>query len=234
MDNRSNLILKNSVRDFIKTGKLITSRCLYNRFSFGIKPAMIRRELNRLDRMGYFTQLHTSGGRIPTNKAYRYFVNCIMKDEDFACKVDSKVIGMAVKELVSGRHDDLTKMLSEHLKLLSVTYNSKSETIFKRGLGSLFEENEYFNESREIKKIVEDFEMISDRLEGVTDKWRSQEMWPRVFVGKSPITKSRHLSVIAGKFRVKQGDVFVINIGPKRMNYEKSLYLINSLSGLLD
>ncbi|MEX2410223.1 MAG: hypothetical protein WD607_02425, partial [Candidatus Paceibacterota bacterium] len=82
MDPRTELILQKCIKDFIDTGRPITSDYLYENYEFGIKPAMIRRELSILDEEGYLEQIHTSGGRFPTNKAYQYFVNKVLEKEE--------------------------------------------------------------------------------------------------------------------------------------------------------
>ncbi|MEA2113612.1 MAG: heat-inducible transcription repressor HrcA, partial [Patescibacteria group bacterium] len=66
MTSRRKLILKISIDDFISNAHLITSGYLYNKYDFGIKPAMIRRELNELDKEKFLYQAHPSGGRVPT------------------------------------------------------------------------------------------------------------------------------------------------------------------------
>ena len=79
MRDRTQSILEASVREFIKTGKPITSEILYDVYDFGIKPAMIRLELGDLSSDGFFYQTHPSGGRYPTDKAYKYFVDSIIE-----------------------------------------------------------------------------------------------------------------------------------------------------------
>ena len=72
-------ILEASVRDFIETGNPVTSERLYRKYDFGIKPAMIRWELHDLAKQNYLCQNHPSGGRIPSDKAYKFFVEEIRK-----------------------------------------------------------------------------------------------------------------------------------------------------------
>ena len=66
-------ILEAVVRDFINTGVPVSSKRLFQDHGFEIKPATIRAELNQLTESGFLSQPHTSGGRIPTDKAYRLF-----------------------------------------------------------------------------------------------------------------------------------------------------------------
>lgn len=76
-DRKKDLLLS-SVEDYIENALPITSQKMYtNNFCF-ISPATLRNELNALEQMGYLKKLHTSGGRIPTTKAYRFFVNWLI------------------------------------------------------------------------------------------------------------------------------------------------------------
>lgn len=74
---RKSEILLYAVDEFIKTPQPITSAGISKKFN-DVSTATLRNELNALEQMGYLMQLHTSGGRVPTNLAYRYYVNNIL------------------------------------------------------------------------------------------------------------------------------------------------------------
>ena len=73
---RKHDLLLYAVDEFIRSPQPITSSGLSKKFS-DVSTATLRNELNALEQMGYLSQLHTSGGRVPTNLAYRYYVNNI-------------------------------------------------------------------------------------------------------------------------------------------------------------
>lgn len=70
-------ILLYAVDEYIRSPQPITSGSLAEHFS-NVSTATLRNELNALEQMGYLMQLHTSGGRVPTSLAYRYYVNVIL------------------------------------------------------------------------------------------------------------------------------------------------------------
>ena len=70
----------NAVEDYIQSASPITSSNIKTRCREDLSTATLRNELNALEAMGYLRQLHTSSGRVPTAKGYRYFVNSIMGD----------------------------------------------------------------------------------------------------------------------------------------------------------
>lgn len=65
------------VECYVETAAPVGSRFLAKRFNLGLSPATIRNVMNDLEEMGYLSQPHTSAGRVPTDLAYRYYVNCI-------------------------------------------------------------------------------------------------------------------------------------------------------------
>ena len=68
------------VRTFIETGKPVGSRALVEHFGLDFSSATVRNDFATLGELGYVAQLHTSAGRIPTERGYRYFVQKLLGD----------------------------------------------------------------------------------------------------------------------------------------------------------
>ncbi|MDL2217050.1 heat-inducible transcriptional repressor HrcA [Christensenellaceae bacterium OttesenSCG-928-M15] len=79
LDKRKLRILQAIIDDYILTAAPVGSRTLSKRSDFNISSATIRNEMSDLEEMGYLEQPHTSAGRVPSNKAYRLYVNHIMQ-----------------------------------------------------------------------------------------------------------------------------------------------------------
>ena len=75
LDTRKASILRSIVRDYVRSGHPVGSKALRERHRLGVSPATIRNEMSALEELGYITQPHTSAGRIPTDKGYRWFVD---------------------------------------------------------------------------------------------------------------------------------------------------------------
>ena len=80
LTERQRLILRLIVRDYVATGRPVGSRSLGESSGIGVSPATIRNEMAALEEHGYLEHLHTSGGRVPTDRGYRYFVAHLMGD----------------------------------------------------------------------------------------------------------------------------------------------------------
>ncbi len=80
LSQRKREILINAVESYIQSASPITSSNVRSVCFADLSTATLRNELNALEAMGYLKQLHTSSGRVPTAKGYRYYVNEIMCD----------------------------------------------------------------------------------------------------------------------------------------------------------
>lgn len=80
LSDRKRELLINAVESYIQSASPITSSNVRTNCFSDLSTATLRNELNALEAMGYLKQLHTSSGRVPTAKGYRYYVNEIMCD----------------------------------------------------------------------------------------------------------------------------------------------------------
>lgn len=79
LDARKLRILQAIIDDYIMTATPVGSRTIAKRADIGFSPATIRNEMADLEELGYLDQPHTSAGRVPSNKAYRLYVDSIMQ-----------------------------------------------------------------------------------------------------------------------------------------------------------
>jgi heat-inducible transcriptional repressor len=79
LDKRKIKILKAIISSYIDNAEAVGSRTISKKYELGISPATIRNEMSDLEEMGFLIQPHASAGRIPTDKAYRYYVDDLWK-----------------------------------------------------------------------------------------------------------------------------------------------------------
>jgi len=79
LDERKYLILQAIIDDYIMTAMPVGSRTISRKSGVGYSPATIRNEMSDLEELGYLAQPHTSAGRVPSNKAYRLYVDHLLK-----------------------------------------------------------------------------------------------------------------------------------------------------------
>ncbi|MBA2276808.1 MAG: heat-inducible transcription repressor HrcA [Chloroflexia bacterium] len=78
LTERQRAILKLIVQEHVATGRPVGSKSLTERYAIGVSSATIRNEMSELEGSGFVQQLHTSGGRVPTDRGYRYYVHNLM------------------------------------------------------------------------------------------------------------------------------------------------------------
>ena len=79
LSERERSVLQAVIRSYVETAEPAASRTLARRFGFGVSPATIRNTMSDLEEKGYLFHPHTSAGRIPTEKAYRVYVDELMR-----------------------------------------------------------------------------------------------------------------------------------------------------------
>lgn len=79
LTERQKLILSAIVDDYIRSAEPVGSRTISKRGDVGFSPATIRNEMSDLEELGYLEQPHTSAGRIPSHKGYRYYVDHLVR-----------------------------------------------------------------------------------------------------------------------------------------------------------
>jgi heat-inducible transcriptional repressor len=78
LSRRERRVLEAVIRSYVETAEPAGSRTLSRRFGLGVSPATIRNTMSDLEEKGYLFHPHTSAGRIPTNKAYRLYVDSLL------------------------------------------------------------------------------------------------------------------------------------------------------------
>ena len=81
LDARKQRVLKAIIRDYVESAEPVGSRTLARKYDLGVSPATIRNEMADLEMLGYLEQLHTSSGRIPSSKGYRFYVDGLIPPE---------------------------------------------------------------------------------------------------------------------------------------------------------
>lgn len=79
MNERKRKVLEALIEDYIATAEPVGSRTLARKYELGVSSATIRNEMADLEELGFLEQPHTSAGRVPSDKGYRYYVDQLMK-----------------------------------------------------------------------------------------------------------------------------------------------------------
>ncbi len=117
-EERKRRLLQAVIHQFIKTGKPVGSAFLAGGRSLDLSPATIRNVMGELEREGYLTHPHTSAGRVPTDKAYRFYVDSLVELQRLAIKEEERI-----RQEHESRIREINELMLSTSKTLSVLSN---------------------------------------------------------------------------------------------------------------
>ena len=115
LDERKTKILQAIIRNYLETGEPVGSRTISKYTDLNLSSATIRNEMADLEELGYILQPHTSAGRIPSDKGYRFYVDTMMEEKE------REVVEM--KEMLLERQDKMEVLLKQVAKVLAQNTN---------------------------------------------------------------------------------------------------------------
>ena len=115
LDERKMKILDAIIRTYLETGEPVGSRTISKYTDLNLSSATIRNEMSDLEELGYIVQPHTSAGRIPSDKGYRFYVDHLLetKDEEIS----------SMKEFVIDHTEKMDQVLKQIAKMLAQNTN---------------------------------------------------------------------------------------------------------------
>lgn len=114
LDERKIKILAAVVHDYIATAEPIGSRTIARNNRIGISPATIRNEMADLEEQGYLHQPHTSAGRVPSHKGYRYYVDFLMPIKKLSAAEQA-----LIRSIFNRRVNELEELVKEAARVIS-------------------------------------------------------------------------------------------------------------------
>lgn len=237
---RQESILNRIVDTHIQTAQPVGSQWITNLFQglyrSSYSPATVRHEMGRLEEMGYLTHPHTSAGRIPTDRGYRYYVDHSLQEEtleeDFVRQVESELSKFA------GGDNDFAEQVSRILSNLTgevsvfIQSSKKSFRIYVQGSSRILEKPEFQNVEKvhvflkalEEKETLAQWVAESTEGPGVSVKI-GRENRPEVF--RSCALVSAHCSR-PGAF---SGTIAIL--GPQRMKYARTVPVVSQIARII-
>ena len=211
---------------------------------FGVSSATIRSEMAKLEDLGLITQPHTSAGRIPTDKGYRFYVNRLTaqsegEDEQILLNANNSKDSLrgfrAISSRVSAQNDRADHAIRSAVdSLVELTGNlglaTIGDQIYMNGIYNLFSQPEF-----ESGEAVQSVAQLLDNLE----PWL-REVAPNeplnVYIGsENPIGKSSGATLIISKFESPFSENSYIGVlGPTRQNYGKVVRLVQKTGEFLE
>lgn len=254
LSDRQKKILWIVVRDYIDSAQPLGSEVILEHYKdLDCSSATIRKELGLLEEQGFLSHPHTSAGRIPTDKGYRFYVDNLMRA--YTLTMREKTL---VDQLAKSLNNDVNQMMEETVRTLHSISNyatafrsnnnfleemigqvqknisaARRESLYLTGLSKLFYEPEFENieNIRRITGLLEEKDKFSKILDEYSDPGKvnitiGHEMKEDELQDYSLVTRDVFFK---GESLGKIGI-----IGPTRMQYGRVTKAINTIADLLD
>ncbi len=206
---------------------------------FGVSSATVRSEMAQLEELGMITQPHTSAGRVPTDKGYRFYVNRLSEEQGHNMPVGQPQpidrSARAIETRIQTHVDQADRAIRSAVdSLVELTRNMGLATIgdelYLSGMSNLFSHPE-FSDGVHVQAVA--------RLIDNLDPWL-REVAPNeplnVYIGsENPIGKSSGASLIISRFRSPYSNRSYIGVlGPTRQDYAKTMKLVRYTGAILE
>lgn len=241
ISERQQQLLSAIINEFVETAQAVGSLNLIDnkKYNFKISSATIRNEMAELVIHGYLYKKHSSAGRIPTTKAWRFFVDEVRKqinyiDSDEKISVGTDLQDEMMNSLTKVR-DEKTELIRQGLNFLSMLSENAAvaligSNLYYSGLSNLtnLPEMQDHENLKKILELLEDYYSLSD----IFNKNKS-ETGVHILIGEEETgnEKFRDYSIIFAELRFKNGERgFVAVIGPNRMKYKQVISSVKYIS----
>jgi heat-inducible transcriptional repressor len=231
MTERQEKILQAIIEQYAEVASPVGSSLLAK--VFDVSSATIRSEMVALERAGYIQQPHTSAGRVPTDKGYRYYVNRLAEQESKRLPAESRieraltarVAHTSVPEHAIRNAVDTLVELTHNLGLATI-----GDQLYMSGLSNLFGQPEFMHpgQVREVARLL-------DNLEPWLHEAAPNEPLS-VYIGKeNPIGRGAGCSLIISRFRSSFSDRSYVGVlGPTRQSYREVMNLVGHTGRALE
>ncbi|MDD5596174.1 MAG: hypothetical protein PHY94_08050 [Candidatus Omnitrophica bacterium] len=236
-DARKRSVLAATINRYIQQAEPVASEDIAQ--DFDLSSATIRSIFAELEENGYLAHPYTSGGRIPTSKGYRYYVDFLLSQMELLDNEKEHIVSEYKRELselggILEKTSEVISVITHYAGLVS--FLEREDRFFYKGISFILEQPE-FQDLTKMRLIIKMME----------DKKRMLNIINRDFSGKTKIYIGEELddpemqgcAVIVSSFMVKNkpsGRLAVL--GPKRMEYQHAIptleYVSDILSGILE
>ena len=223
MSERQQKILNAIVEQYAEVASPVGSTLLAKLFN--VSSATIRAEMAELERLGFIMQPHTSAGRVPTDKGYRFYVNNVATDlpvmqiegraeRALAHRVQS---AGAPERMIRNAVDTLVE-LTRNLGLATI-----GNQLYMSGLSNLFGQPEFVN-AIQVQQVAQ----LLDNLEPWLREAAPNEPLSVYIGSENPIGRTAGVSLIISRFRSPFSDrSYIGTLGPTRQSYRDVMSLVS-------
>jgi heat-inducible transcriptional repressor len=211
LNARHQNVLRAIVLDYVRTAEPVGSRTISRRYGFSLSPATIRTTMADLEDLGYVAQPHTSAGRIPTDRGYRFYVDALMDRPRL-----SRAEVQRIAQHVGPPTGEVEEMLREAGKLLSALSPYVAVVLAPRLQESQFRRVEFVSLARDqvLVILLADGGLVHHKVVAVEEAMPQEEL-DRL---------ARYLSGLLRGHTLRQvRDLLLVQISEEKARYDQML-----------
>lgn len=179
--DRQAKIIKAIVEEYTQTAEPVGSEALEKKYELGVSPATIRNEMAELEKNNFLKKPHTSGGRLPTPGAIKFYIQQLMKEKQLSVSEE-----VAAKKKVFDFRYQRDRLLQEVAKELARRTHSiglamtNDGSLYHAGVANLLEMPEFFDidVTRAVLGMLDEFSLLNETLVKMTG-----EELPHILIG---------------------------------------------------
>ncbi|MEK7103283.1 MAG: hypothetical protein AAB870_02975 [Patescibacteria group bacterium] len=226
MTSRHNSLLNELIEHYIATGQPISSGYLAAVHQPSVSPATVRNELARLEEEGYLVQPHTSAGRIPTEKAYKAYIEELGPRPLSAKKTQE--CASYIEELDRQHIKSLAQHLADNTgEMMYVAFGNRDTYV--TGLANLVSKPEFAEQDilADISRFIDDLDVILEEV------LQSQSDGVSIYIGTESGFGSA-CSTLVMRYTLDNTAYVLGILGPTRMNYAFNKALLEGVYTIIN
>lgn len=237
MNTRQQSVLRAIVKQHIQTAKPVGSSLLSQHSHIHYSPATIRNDMMQLEKQGFIFQPHTSAGRVPTDKGYRFYVDHL--------QITSKVNNARHEKLkyefqqLKARHavlsNIITRMIAEKSRNVALDFEEPSSYPASQSGLSYLLQNPEFQDSDKAYEIADLLENIGEVMTELFNLTNGDTHTLTIKIGSENCVKQlKDCSIIIQRYTLpdhRQGMIAIL--GPTRMRYDHNIRLLEQITAIV-
>jgi heat-inducible transcriptional repressor len=226
MNQRQENLFLNILHEYINSAEPVGSRFLVNKYKLEVSPATIRNDMAVLEQEGLITHPHTSAGRIPTEKGYKYFIENFLKSHQALAKKDEQTLERIKKETKNLSDEMRIKNIAKEMAALTnsaIVVGFAKNDVYYTGISNLFSQPEFANFD-----VIYNISGVVDHLDEVVADIFDSVRETQVKIGKDNYFADNCASILT-----KANNKLFGLLGPMRMDYARNLGLVDYAKKLL-
>lgn len=221
------------IREYMTSSEPVGSNFLVEKYNLKYSPATVRNEMARLLDEGFLEMVHTSSGRVPTPRAYRYFLSELMEEEDFPVLQE-----VAIKQRLWSERYDFYKLirevaisLSDVTKQLSIT-TSDGGYVIPAGVGNILENKEFWDidVAKSALNLLDRYELLEKVFDSTPSEMGNVYCVMGEELGDDNLASC---SMLFSPYRSSKHSGHVAVLGPARMNYQNVIPAVRYTANLI-